>query len=85
MYFSTVDRSCVMLFLFSTVLLNITLLKMGFIVVQWENENSVSVLSEKKVVGAVELKDGTTVDISTGTNKSRVAIYRATILKVCGV
>ena len=31
---------------------------MGFIVVQWENENSVSVLSEKKVVGAVELKDG---------------------------
>ena len=74
-----------MLFLFSTVLLNITLLKMGFIVVQWENENSVSVLSEKKVVGAVELKEGTTVDISTGTNKSRVAIYRATILKVCGV
>ena len=85
MYFSKVDRSCVMLFLFSTVLLNIMFLKMGFIVVQWENENSVSVLSEKKVVGAVELKDGTTVDISTGTNKSRVAIYRATILKVCGV
>ena len=74
-----------MLFLFSTVLLNIMFLKMGFIVVQWENENSVSVLSEKKVVGAVELKEGTTVDISTGTNKSRVAIYRATILKVCGV
>ena len=85
MYFSMVDRSCVMLFLFSTVLLNIMFLKMGFIVVQWENENSVSVLSEKKIVGAVELKDGTTVDISTGTNKSRVAIYRATILKVCGV
>ena len=84
MYFSTVDRSCVMLFLFSTVLLNITLLKMGFIVVQWENENSVSVVSEKKVVGAVELKEGTTVDILTGTNKGRVAIYKATILKVCG-
>ena len=32
---------------------------MGFIVVQWENENSVSVLNEKKVVGAVELKEGT--------------------------
>ena len=43
-----------------------------------------SVLSEKKVVSAVELKDGTTVDISTGTNKGRVAIYKATILKVCG-
>ena len=47
------------MFLLSTVLLNITLLKMGFIVVQWENENSVSVLNEKKVVGAVELKEGT--------------------------
>ena len=43
-----------MLFLFSTVLLNIMFLKMGFIVVQWENENSVSVVNEKKVVGAVE-------------------------------
>ena len=59
MYFSSINRSCFKLFLFSTVLLNITLLKMGFIVVQWENENSVSVLNEKKVVGAVELKEGT--------------------------
>ena len=59
MYFSSVNRSCLKLFLFSIVLLNITLLKMGFIVVQWENENSVSVLNEKKVVGAVELKEGT--------------------------
>ena len=74
MYFSSVDRSCVKLFLFSTVLLNITFLKIGFIVVQWENENSVSVVKEKKVVGAVELKEGTTVDILTGTNKGRVAI-----------
>ena len=83
-YFSSVDRSCVKLFLFSTVLLNITFLKIGFIVVQWENENSVSVVKEKKVVGAVELKEGTTVDILTGTNKGRVAICKATILKVCG-
>ena len=73
-----------MLFLFLTVLLNTTFLKMGFIVVQWENEKSVSVVSEKKVVGAVELKEGTTVDILTGTNKGRVAICKATILKVCG-
>ena len=68
MNFSTVDRSCVKLFLFSTVLFNITFLKMGFIVVRWENENSVSVVNEKKVVGAVELKEGTIRDISTGTN-----------------
>ena len=59
MYFSSINRSCFKLFLFSTVLLNITLLKMGFIVVEWENENSVSVANEKKVVGAVELKEGT--------------------------
>ena len=52
--------------------------------VQWENENSVSVVNEKEVVGAVELKERKTVDILTGTNKGRVAIYRATILKVCG-
>ena len=69
---------------FSTVLLNIAILKIGFIVVQWENENSVSVVNEEKIVGAVELKEWTTVDISTGTNKGRVAIYEATILKVCG-
>ena len=62
----------------------ITFLKKGFIVVQWENENSVSVVNEKKVVGAVELKERKTIDILTGTNKGRVAIYRATILKVCG-
>ena len=52
---------------------------MGFIVVQRENENSMSVVSEKKVAGAVQLKDGTTVDISTCTHKGRVAIYKATI------
>ena len=52
--------------------------------VQWENENGVSVVNEKRAVGAVELKEGTTDDISTGTNKGRVAIYNATILKVCG-
>ena len=34
---------------FSTVLLNITFLKIAFIVVQRENENSVSVVKEKKV------------------------------------
>ena len=84
MNFSTVDRSCVKLFLFSTVLFNITFLKMAFIGVHWENENGVNVVNKKKVVGAVELRDGTTVGISTGTNKGRVAIFNATILKVCG-
>ena len=57
---------------------------MGFRVIQWENENSVSVVNEKKVVGVVESKEGTTVDISTGTNKGRVAIYEATIFRVFG-
>ena len=84
MYFSTVDRLCVKSFLFSTVLRYITPLNMAFIVVQWENENSVSIVNEKKVVDATELKEEKTIDISTGTNKSRVAIYKATILKACG-
>ena len=58
---------------------------MGFFVDQWENENSVSVVNEKKVVGAVELKEGQlTVDILTGSNNDRVVIYKARILKVCG-
>ena len=83
MYLTTVDRLCVKLFLVSNVLPYLGFLKMGFIVVQWENETSMSVVNEKKVAGAVELKEGTTVDISTGTNKGRVAIYKATILKVC--
>ena len=52
--------------------------------VQWENENSVSVILGKKVVGAVELKEGITVYILTGTNKGRVAVDKATLLKVCG-
>ena len=84
MYISSVDHSCVKLFLFSTVLPNITFLEISFVVVQWENENSVSVVNEKKFVGAVKLKEGTKVDILTGTNKGRIAIYKATILKVCG-
>ena len=84
MYFSSVDRSCVKLFLFSTVLPNITFLEISFVVVQWENENSVNVVNEEKFVGAVKLKEGTTADILTGTNKGRIAIYKATILKVCG-
>lgn len=58
---------------------------MVFIVVQWVNENSVSVVHEKKVVGEnVELKEGSTVDVSAGISKGRIAIYKAEILKVCG-
>ena len=49
-------------------MLNITFLKIAFIVVQWENENSVSVVKEKKVVGTVELKEGITVDTVTDTS-----------------
>ena len=45
---------------------------MAFVVVQWENENSVSVVHEKKR-GQL-----------TNSNKDRVAIYKARILKVCG-
>ena len=41
---------------------------MGFIEFQWENENSVSVVNEKKAVGAVELKEETDAnELSTRT------------------
>ena len=60
------------------------LAKMFFIVVQWENEDAVSVVNEKQVVGNGELQEGTNVEISTGSNKGRLAIYKATILKVFG-
>ena len=45
------------------------LVKMVFIVVQWENEDTVSVVNEKQVVGNGELQEGTHVEISTGSNK----------------
>ena len=58
---------------------------MVFIVVQWENEDTVSAVNEKQVVGNNgELQEGTHVEISTGSNKGRLAIYKATILKVFG-
>ena len=69
MYFSTVDRSWVKLFLFSTVLLNITFLTIGFIEFQWENENSVSVVNEKKAVSAVKLKEETRTSYRRGQNQ----------------
>ncbi|XP_068682915.1 uncharacterized protein [Montipora foliosa] len=57
---------------------------MVFIVVQWENEDTVSVVNEKQVVGNGELQEGTHVEISTASNKGRLAIYKATILQVFG-
>lgn len=51
---------------------------MVFTVVQWENENSATVVNEKQVVGTnIELKEGITVDVSAGTNRARIAIYKA--------
>ena len=57
---------------------------MVFIDVQWENEDTVSAVNEKRVVGNGELQEGTHVEISTGSNIGRLAIYKATILKVFG-
>ena len=67
MNFSTVDHLCVKLFLLSIILLNV-FLKWVFTVVEWENENSLSVVDERQFA-CVELKGGTTVDILTSTNK----------------
>ena len=56
----------------------------SFAVVLGEHDHVFREALEIVIVGAVELKEGTTVDILTGTNKGRVAICKATILKVCG-
>ena len=81
--------ACVKLFLFSTVLPNITFLKKGFIVVQWENENSVSVVNEKKVVGAVELKKRKKVDTLVQTRVEwpfmKLQFWKFVVSKNCDI
>ena len=58
---------------------------MSFIVVQWENENSVSVLNEKKVVGAVNLKEGTINSWHIDWFKQRSSGHlKLGFLEVCG-
>ena len=58
---------------------------MVFVVVQWENENTINVINEKQVVSGVKLKEKAKVDITLAEGKKgRSAIYKATILKVCG-
>ena len=42
---------------------------MGFIEFQWENENSVSVVNEKKAVSAVKLKEETRTSYRRGQNQ----------------
>ncbi|XP_068683689.1 uncharacterized protein [Montipora foliosa] len=60
---------------------------MVFAVVQWLEEYSVSVINEKQVIldEDLELKEGLTVDVSAGKNsKGRLAVYKATVLKLFG-
>lgn len=58
---------------------------MVFVVVQWENENTINVINEKQVVSGVELKEKAKVDITLAEGKKgRSGIYKATIFKVCG-
>ena len=60
---------------------------MIFAVVQWLEENSVSVINEEQVILGedLELKEGLTVDVSAGKNsKGRLAVYKATVLKLFG-
>ena len=49
---------------------------MVFNVVQWENENSISVVNEKQVVGTdVVLSKGIKFDVSAGIIRGRRAIF----------
>ena len=54
---------------------------MGFFVVQWKEEGSVSVMSGKDVLGSG--KEGETVDVIT-RDKGKAVLFIATILKIFG-
>ena len=65
-------------------------MRMVFLVVQWEGENSVSTISESKVVltdqsAEEDLKEGMTVQVLVGkTSKGKSTLYQATVLKIFG-
>ena len=61
--------------------------KMVHIVVQWVDENSVSVIRENQVILAAEqeLKEGMAIQVQFGKNsKGRLAVFNAVVLKVFG-
>ena len=61
---------------------------MVFLVIQWEGENSVSTISESKVIltdqnAEEDLKEGMTVRVLVGkTSKGKSTLYKATVLKI---
>ena len=61
---------------------------MVFLVIQWEGENSVSTISESKVIltdqsTEEDLKEGRTVQVLVGkTSKGKSTLYQATVLKI---
>ncbi|XP_044166192.1 uncharacterized protein LOC122950167 [Acropora millepora] len=63
-------------------------MRMVFLVVQWEGENSFSTISESKVVltdqsAEEDLKEGMTVQVLVGkTSKGKSTLYQATVLKI---
>ena len=58
---------------------------MGFIVVLWENENIVSVIKEKKVVGALELKEGTTLKVIKKSFSTWIAALRTFFARLSNI
>ena len=61
---------------------------MVFLVIQWEGENSVSTISESKVVltdqsAEEDLKEGMTIQVLVGkTSKGKSTLYQATVMKI---
>jgi len=55
---------------------------MVFYVVQWENEESVSVVAGKDVLG--KGGEGDIVSVITRGPKGKAEIYKATVLKIFG-
>lgn len=60
--------------------------KMVFTVVQWEDENSVSVVHEKDIIldGEQQPEENMKVQVLIKEKNARPALHKATVLKVFG-
>ena len=66
---------------------SISVITMVHIVVQWVDENSVSIIRENQVILAAEqeLQEGMAIQVQFGKNsKGRLAMFNAVVLKVFG-
>lgn len=56
---------------------------MGFAVVQWVGEDSISVINENQATEET-IEEGVTVSVTSKTPKGKSVVYKALVLKVFG-